>query len=58
MTYSVIQNLISEKISGEWGIDPVSDNFVKVLRTTNFSNEGKLNLEARVALSSFYNLPR
>jgi len=48
MTYSVIQDLISAKISGEWGIDPVSDNFVKVLRTTNFSNEGRLNLSSVV----------
>lgn len=40
----LINDLISDKISGEWGIDPVSDKCVKVIRSTNFTNEGKLKL--------------
>jgi type I restriction enzyme S subunit len=39
-----IDELVSEKITGEWGIDPTTDRQVYVLRTTNFTNEGRLNL--------------
>jgi len=40
----LIKDLISDKISGEWGIDPVSDKCVRVIRSTNFTKEGKLKL--------------
>ncbi len=40
-----IFDAITDKISGEWG-DEVDEGFgVKVLRTTNFTNDGILNLE-------------
>jgi type I restriction enzyme, S subunit len=40
-----ISDAITDKISGEWG-DEVDDGFgIKVLRTTNFTNDGILNLE-------------
>jgi type I restriction enzyme S subunit len=42
--YVSIGELISDKISGEWGSDPISNNSVGIIRTTNFTNEGKLNL--------------
>ena len=44
MEYFFIKDLISDNISGEWGIDPVSDKRVKVIRTTNFTNKGEINL--------------
>ena len=44
MNYFFIKDLITDKISGEWGLDPVSDKCVKVIRTTNFTNEGRINL--------------
>lgn len=47
--YVPIKDLLSEKISGEWGIDPVSDQSTRVIRTTNFTNNGTLNL-AKLAL--------
>ena len=43
MNYFSIKDVISDKISGEWGIDPATDKCVKVIRTTNFTNEGKIN---------------
>jgi type I restriction enzyme, S subunit len=43
MNLSRIKDLISEKISGEWGIEPASDKCVKIIRTTNFTNTGKIN---------------
>lgn len=43
-SYASISDLISEKISGEWGSDPVTGNSVGIIRTTNFTNEGRLNL--------------
>jgi type I restriction enzyme S subunit len=33
-------NVISEKISGEWGTPPQDNNFIGVIRTTNFTNRG------------------
>jgi type I restriction enzyme, S subunit len=36
-------DLIEEKISGEWGTDPISTNAVYVIRTTNFTNNGSIN---------------
>ncbi len=40
-----INDLIAEKISGEWGKEPIKGEGVYVIRTTNFLNNGKLNLE-------------
>jgi type I restriction enzyme, S subunit len=45
--YSVI-DLLDEVVSGEWGQEPNGNNDVKVIRTTNFSNDGRLNLEKEV----------
>jgi len=41
-----LKDLISQKITGEWGSEPKSKNEgVFVLRTTNFTNIGKLNFK-------------
>ena len=37
--------VISKKISGEWGVEAKDDNSVFVLRTTNFKNNGELCYE-------------
>ena len=40
-TYSVcLKDIIEKPITGEWGTDGEA---VKVLRTTNFTNEGRLD---------------
>lgn len=44
MKYS-IKELISDKISGEWGDESINGGGYKVLRTTNFTNLGKINFE-------------
>lgn len=46
-----LKDLIQEVISGEWG-EEVSDDStgINVIRTTNFSNTGKLNLDKEVAV--------
>ena len=38
-----IRDVILDKISGEWGTEDVDGKGVKVLRTTNFSNDGRLS---------------
>ena len=38
-----IKDVISDKITGEWGKESIGNDGVKVLRTTNFTNEGRLN---------------
>jgi len=38
-----IKDLISDKISGEWGNEENGSSSVNVLRTTNFTNSGKIN---------------
>ncbi|AZQ59865.1 restriction endonuclease subunit S [Maribacter sp. MJ134] len=43
MNYSSIVDLINDKISGEWGKPSEKDNDVFVIRTTNFTNSGKIN---------------
>ncbi|HMO61477.1 MAG TPA: restriction endonuclease subunit S [Ferruginibacter sp.] len=43
MKFEKLTELIDERITGEWGQEPVSSG-VKVIRTTNFTNEGKLDL--------------
>jgi type I restriction enzyme, S subunit len=40
-----LKDLIYKPISGEWGKDPEGKNGVKVIRTTNFTNFGKLEIE-------------
>ncbi|MEC2113199.1 restriction endonuclease subunit S [Bacillus stercoris] len=44
-----LKELVTEVISGEWGQEP-SDEFsgVKVIRTTNFSNTGRLDLHREI----------
>ncbi len=43
-----IADLIDEKISGEWGVESANGSGTKVLRTTNFTNEGKLKMDSVV----------
>lgn len=43
MKFEKLTELIDERITGEWGQEPNSSG-VKVIRTTNFTNEGKLDL--------------
>lgn len=43
MKFEKIAELIDKRITGEWGQEPVSSG-VKVIKTTNFTNEGKLDL--------------
>ena len=40
-----IIDLITDKISGEWGIEPISGEGVKVIRTANFTNLGIINYD-------------
>jgi type I restriction enzyme, S subunit len=37
-------DLLENVVSGEWGQEPTGSNDVKVIRTTNFSNDGRLDL--------------
>ena len=41
---ATIESLLQETISGEWGTDCSDDSGTKVIRTTNFTNEGVLDL--------------
>ena len=41
MKFEILKNLIEKPISGEWGIE---GDGIYVLRTTNFQNDGRLNL--------------
>ena len=43
MKFEKLTELIEERITGEWGQEPDSPG-VKVIRTTNFTNEGKIDL--------------
>lgn len=43
MKFERLSELIEDRITGEWGQEPSSTG-VKVIRTTNFTNEGKLDL--------------
>lgn len=46
-----VKDLIQEVISGEWGSEVNDESSgIKVIRTTNFSNIGKLNLNKEVVL--------
>jgi type I restriction enzyme S subunit len=48
-SYKII-DLLVEVISGEWGQEPDGENDVKVIRTTNFTNEGRLDLSKDVVM--------
>ena len=41
---ATIESLLQETVSGEWGADCSDDSGTKVIRTTNFTNEGVLDL--------------
>jgi type I restriction enzyme S subunit len=43
MKFEKLTELIDERITGEWGQEPNSSG-IKVIRTTNFTNEGRLDL--------------
>ncbi|HEF7289791.1 MULTISPECIES: restriction endonuclease subunit S [Bacillus] len=43
-----VKDLLGKVISGEWGSDALGENDVSVIRTTNFTNTGKINLEKEV----------
>ncbi len=45
-----IKELLLDVITGEWGKEPQGLNDIKVIRTTNFSNDGRLDLEKEVVL--------
>lgn len=43
-SYCKLDDLVSDTFPGEWGCEPTSENAIKVIRTTNFTNEGHLDL--------------
>ncbi len=43
-SFSTLQDLISDTFPGEWGNEPTTHKAIRVIRTTNFTNEGKLDL--------------
>lgn len=43
-SYCKLEDLVSDTFPGEWGSEPTSENAIKVIRTTNFTNEGYLDL--------------
>ena len=43
-SYCKLEDLVSDTFPGEWGSEPTSENVIKVIRTTNFTNEGHLDL--------------
>ena len=45
MTTTPVKDYIYDSFPGEWGTEDKDGNGVKVIRTTNFTNSGKLNLE-------------
>ena len=46
-----VGNYIKDSFPGEWGKEDKEGNGVKVIRTTNFTNSGKLNLSEVVSRS-------
>ncbi|MEN6326733.1 MAG: restriction endonuclease subunit S [Syntrophomonas sp.] len=42
--------VFEKPISGEWGTEAIDNNGVRVIRTTNFTNLGKLDLNKEVAI--------
>ena len=45
MKTTPVKDYIDDSFPGEWGTEDKDGNGVKVIRTTNFTNSGKLNLE-------------
>ena len=43
-SYCKLEDLVSDTFPGEWGSEPTSENAIKVIRTTNFTNEGYIDL--------------
>lgn len=43
-SYCKLEDLVSDTFPGEWGSEPTSENAINVIRTTNFTNEGHLDL--------------
>ncbi len=43
-SYCKLEDFVSDTFPGEWGSEPISENAIKVIRTTNFTNEGYLDL--------------
>ena len=43
-SFSALENIVSDTFPGEWGNEPTSSHAIKVIRTTNFTNEGRLDL--------------
>jgi type I restriction enzyme S subunit len=39
-----LSDLLSDNFPGEWGKEPTNSGGIKVIRTTNFTNEGRLDL--------------
>lgn len=52
MEYFKVIDIIQKPISGEWGDEPEQDDgeLVKVIRTTNFTNIGRIDLEKEVVI--------
>jgi len=48
MSNRTIAELLSARITGEWGEEAVNGDGVAILRTTNFTNEGVINYESVV----------
>lgn len=44
METTPVKDYIDDSFPGEWGTEDKDGNGVKVIRTTNFTNSGKLNL--------------
>ena len=44
MSTTPIKTYVDDSFPGEWGAEDIMGNGVKVIRTTNFTNSGKLNL--------------
>lgn len=40
MNYTTVNKVLSDKMSGEWGVEPDDDFGVKIIRTANFTNLG------------------
>lgn len=45
MQTTPVKTYIDSSFPGEWGVEDTDGSGVKVIRTTNFTNTGKLNLE-------------
>ncbi len=50
MILTKLSDIFEKPISGEWGIEAANSEGVKVIRTTNFTNTGKLDLDKGVAV--------